>query len=125
MGRISAGNGIEAITNEESYSLFRDLLVPGNGKARFSLMAQGDSMLGAHIADGDLLVVEQDEDPPDGSVVAALLPDNVVTVKRLFREGDRIRLRAENDAYEDITVPAGDVRVQGRILHVIHPPRRS
>ncbi len=125
LGKIAAGNGIEAIASEESYSLFRELLAPGNSKARFSLVAQGDSMFAAHIADGDLLVVEQDEDPPDGAVVAALLPGNVVTVKRLFREGDRIRLKAENDAYEDIVVPGDDLRVQGRVLHVIHPPRRG
>lgn len=125
LGKIAAGNGIEAIANEESYSLLRELLPSGNGKERFSLVAEGDSMLGARIADGDLLLVEQDEDPPDGTVVAALLPGNVVTVKRLLREGNLVRLKAENDAYEDIVAPGDGIRVQGRILQVIHPPGRS
>ena len=48
-------------------------------------------MIGAHIADGDLLIVEEDEDPPDGTVVVALLGDGEeVTVKRLYREGDNL-----------------------------------
>jgi repressor LexA len=81
-------------------------------------------MIGAHIADGDLLVVEEDEDPPDGTVVVALLRGGEeVTVKRLYREGGNVRLRPENGDHEDLVLPAGDVRIQGRVVYVVHPPR--
>src|SRR5215216_4484801 len=81
-------------------------------------------MIAAHIADGDLLVVEEDEDPPDGAVVAALIGGGEeVTVKRLYREGDLLRLRPENGDHEDLVVPAEDVSIQGRVVYVVHPPR--
>src|SRR5918995_1224484 len=68
---------------------------------RYLLRVVGQSMIGAHIADGDLLVVEEDEDPPDGAVVAALIGGGEeVTVKRLYREGDLLRLRPENGDHE-------------------------
>jgi repressor LexA len=81
-------------------------------------------MVGARIEDGDLLVVEEDEIPPDGAVVVALLEDEV-TVKRLYREGAKVRLRPENGEHREIVVPAEEVRVQGRVLYVVHPPRRG
>ena len=81
-------------------------------------------MIGARMADGDLLVVEEDEAPPAGAVVAALIGDGEeVTVKRLYREGDFLRLRPENGDHEDLVVPAEDVAIQGRVVYVVHPPR--
>jgi repressor LexA len=57
----------------------------------------------ARIEDGDLLVVEEDENPPDGTVVVALLRNGEeATVKRLRREGETVRLRSQNGGYEDI-----------------------
>ncbi len=82
-------------------------------------------MIGARIEDGDLLVVEEDEDPPDGTVVVALLNGGEeVTVKKLYREGEMVRLRPHNGGHEDIVVSADEVRVQGRVVYVIHPPSR-
>lgn len=124
LGGIAAGPGIEAIGVDEVYSLFGDLLSPRSGKRRFLLTARGDSMVGAGIGDGDTLIMEEDESPPDGAVVAVLLPDGGVTVKRLFRDGERVRLRPENDAYEEMVLAAESVRVQGRVHRVLHPPRR-
>jgi repressor LexA len=81
-------------------------------------------MIGAHIADGDLLGVEDDEDPPDGAVVAALIGSGEeVTVKRLYREGNLLRLRPENGDHEDLVMPAENVTIQGRVVYVVHPPR--
>ena len=80
-------------------------------------------MTGARIEDGDLLVVEQDEDPLDGTVVVALLNrGEEVTVKKLYREGEVVRLKPENGEHEDLIVPAQDVRIQGRVVYVVHPP---
>ena len=129
MGRIAAGRGLEAVTvGDEAYSLAAELVGSRSGRRRYLLRVVGQSMIGAHIADGDLLVVEEDEDPPDGAVVAALIGDGEeVTVKRLYRErgeaGDLLRLRPENGDHEDLIMPAEDVTIQGRVVYVVHPPR--
>lgn len=129
MGRIAAGRGLEAVAqSDEAYSLAAELLGSRTGRSRYLLRVVGESMIGAHIADGDLLVVEQDEDPPDGTVVAALIGNGEeVTVKRLYRErgeaGDLVRLKPENGDHEDLVVSADDVTLQGRVVYVVHPPR--
>jgi repressor LexA len=124
LGRIAAGRGLEAVAfGDEAYSLAAELLSVRSGRRRYLLRVVGQSMVGARIEDGDLLVVEEDEIPPDGAVVVALLGDgDEVTVKRLYREGAKVRLRPENGEHKEILVPADEVRVQGR---VVHPPRRG
>ena len=122
LGRVAAGRGLEAIADEEAYSLAGGLLSSRGGRRRYLLRVVGDSMVDARITDGDLLVVEEDEDPPDGEVVVALIGDGEeVTVKRIQREGERVRLKPQNGEHEDIVVSADDVVVQGRAVGVIHP----
>jgi repressor LexA len=125
MGRIAAGRGLEAVAADEAYSLASELLAARGGRRRYLLRVVGQSMVGARIEDGDLLVVEEDEAPPDGAVIVALLWDGEeVTVKRIYREeGNRVRLRPENGDHEELVLPAEDVRVQGRVFYVLHPPR--
>lgn len=124
MGRIAAGRGLEAVEAAEAYSLAAELLAARSGKRRYLLRVVGQSMVGARIEDGDLLVVEEDEDPPDGAVIVALLRGGEeVTVKRIYREGDRVRLRPENGDHEELVLPAEDVRIQGTVVYVVHPPR--
>lgn len=125
MGRIAAGRGLEAVAHgDEAYSLAAELMGSRTGRSRYLLRVVGQSMIEAHIGDGDLLVVEEDEDPPDGTVVAALIGNgDEVTVKRLYREGDKLRLRPENGGHEDLVLPAEEVEVQGRVVYVVHPPR--
>jgi repressor LexA len=126
LGRIAAGRGLEAVAvGDEAYSLAAELLLPRSGRHRYLLRVVGQSMTEARIEDGDLLVVEEDEDPADGAVVVALLRGEEATVKRLRREGETVRLRSQNGGYEDIVVPAEDVKVQGRVVYVVHPPSNS
>lgn len=124
LGRIAAGRGLEAVAYaDEAYSLASELLVPRSGRERYLLRVVGQSMTGARIEDGDLLVVEANESPDDGSVVVALLDGGEeVTVKRLYREGEFVRLRPQNGAHEDIVVSGERVRVQGEVVYVVHPP---
>ena len=123
LGRIAAGRGLEAVAaGEEAYSLAAELLSSRFGRQRYLLRVVGQSMVEARIEEGDLLVVEEDEDPPDGTVVVALLKGEEATVKRLRREGEKVRLRSQNGGHEDIVVPAEEVKVQGRVVYVIHPP---
>lgn len=126
LGRIAAGPGMEAVSVEESASLASEVFGPG----RFLLEARGQSMSGAGIEDGDLLLIVSDPSPPDGTIVAALLGGERVTVKRLFREvgdgGEVVRLRAENGEYRDIVVAASEVEIQGRVELILRRPwRRS
>jgi repressor LexA len=128
LGRIAAGRGLEAVATDEAYSLAAELLASGSGKRRYLLRVVGQSMVGARIEDGDLLVVEEDEIPPDGSVVVVLLREGEeVTVKRFYREGETLRLRPEAPPgeYEEMVVPAEEARVQGRVVYVLHPPGRK
>jgi repressor LexA len=128
LGKIAAGRGLEAVATDEAYSLAAELLSARSGRRRYLLRVVGQSMVGARIEDGDLLVVEEDESPPDGSIVVVLLREGEeVTVKRLFREGEMLRLRPEAPPgeYEDLVVPAEEARVQGRVVYVLHPPGRK
>lgn len=126
LGRIAAGRGLEAVAaGDEAYSLAAELLLPNSGRRRYLLRVVGQSMTGARIEDGDLLVVEEDEDPPNGTVVVALLGNGEeATVKRLYREGEAIRLKPQNGGHEDIVLLGEDVEIQGRVIYVIHPPAR-
>ena len=98
LGRIDASRGLEAVvTGDEAYSLAAELLLPRSGRRRYLLRVVGQSMVGARIEDGDLLVVEEDQDPPDGTAVVALLrAGEMVTVKKLYREGETVRLKPQN-----------------------------
>lgn len=122
LGDIAAGQGLEVVGRDEIYSLITELASSRSGARRFVLRARGDSMIGAGIADGDELVVEYDESPPDGTIVVALIHGERATTKRLYREGELVRLAAENKDYEDIVVAAEDLVVQGRMVKVIHTP---
>jgi repressor LexA len=126
LGRIAAGRGLEAVAaGDEAYSLAAELLLPNSGRRRYLLRVVGQSMAGARIEDGDLLVIEEDEDPPNGTVVVALLGNGEeATVKRLYREGEAVRLKPQNGGHEDIVLLGEDVRIQGRVVYVIHPPAR-
>lgn len=125
MGRVAAGPAIEAIVDEGgASSLAADLLVPRPGRRRYTVTATGDSMTGARIEEGDTLLIEENEDPPDGTVVLALLHGEQVTVKRLYRDGDRVRLRYQNGEPREIVLPAGEVGIQGEVVKVIHSPGR-
>lgn len=126
MGNIAAGRGLEAVSTEEAFSLSAELLYPVSGKQRHLLRVVGESMIGANIHDGDLLVIEECEDPPEGTIVVALLESEEVTVKRLYREEGKngssasVRLRPENPDYEEIVLAAGEVKVQGKVVWVLH-----
>ncbi|MEW6766004.1 MAG: translesion error-prone DNA polymerase V autoproteolytic subunit [Pseudomonadota bacterium] len=89
-------------------------------EATFFLRVTGDSMLGAGIHDGDLLVVDRALDPADGKIVIAVL-DGELTVKRLERRGGRVRLLPENPAFPAIEVSnEQDLVIWGVVTSVIH-----
>lgn len=128
LGRAAAGPGIEAIVDGNfaggTSNLAADLLVSSKDRRRYTVTAHGTSMTGARIEEGDVLLVEENEDPPDGTVVLALLNGETATVKRLYRDGENVKLRYQNGESREIVMPAEDVQVQGEIIRVIHAPGR-
>lgn len=115
MGEIAAGQPIEAY--EEAAET---LEVPRSMDARedsYVLRVRGRSMIDALIDDGDFVIVQPQATARDGDIVVALLEDNGVTLKRFFREKDRIRLQPANAEMEPIY--ATDVQIQGKVVGVI------
>ncbi|MFO7548366.1 MAG: transcriptional repressor LexA [Acidimicrobiia bacterium] len=116
VGRIAAGSPILAEEDiEDVVPLPVDLV--GTGPV-FMLRVRGDSMTGAGILDGDLVVVRRQPDAVDGEIVAALVNGEEATVKRLHRRDGRVVLRSENPAYPDMTFEDG-VEVLGKIVSVL------
>jgi repressor LexA len=85
--------------------------------ATFLLRVKGDSMTGAGILDGDLALIRPQPTAQNGEIVVALI-DGEATLKRFFREADRIRLQPENPALEPIVVRpgAGEVLLVGKVV---------
>lgn len=97
-----------------------DLLVRHQA-ATYFVRAAGDSMIGAGIHSGDILVVDRALEPRHDSVIIAVL-NGELTVKRLFRRGERLLLVPDNPAFEPIEVTAEmDFEIWGVVAHVIHP----
>jgi repressor LexA len=115
LGRIAAGQPIEAVENPETLSL-GDIT---RSKDVFVLQVKGESMRDEHIVDGDYVLVEKTESARDGEIVVALVDGTDATLKRLFREGSNIRLQPSNAAMKPIVVPAKSVQVQGRVIGVL------
>lgn len=112
-GVIAAGSPIEAVEDRaESYLLPRELVPPD----AFALRVRGDSMVDDHILDGDLVIVRPDERIRDGDVAVALLEDGTATLKRVFREKNRVRLQPANATMKPFY--ATSVRIQGKVVGV-------
>jgi repressor LexA len=83
----------------------------------FALEVRGDSMIGRHILDGDVVVVEHGQTPRNGDVVAALI-DGESTLKTYMAEKGKPYLRAENPRYPKL-IPAGELVIQGVVVALI------
>lgn len=99
LGKITAGNPIEAIENPNEYFSLPAYLVPKD-KEIFTLNVSGDSMINAGILDGDIVIVERRNTARNGEIVVAMTEDNEVTLKTFYKEDGHIRLQPENDTME-------------------------
>lgn len=113
LGAIAAGFPIEAIRTRETLSIPRDMVGPNT----FALKVHGDSMIDEGILDGDYVVVEKITNPRNGDVVVALIDNNNVTLKKFYREKNRIRLQPANAKYGAIY--AVNPTIQGKVKGVI------
>jgi repressor LexA len=114
---VRAGEPILAVENVEGYiSLDRSFLSSENV---FLLRVQGDSMVEAHIQDGDFALVKPQPSAENGEIVVALIEDEA-TIKRIFKKRDLIRLEPANPAMEPIVVRKGEKRVKivGKVVGI-------
>ena len=119
LSRISAGFPSPADDYVESRLSLDEHLV-SRPEATFFLRVQGDSMVGAGIHDGDLLIVDKSLMPQHGSIVIAEIHGEL-TVKRLHRKNGEISLRAENPAYRAIPInEESQLVVWGVVTNVVH-----
>ncbi len=114
LGRVSAGPLSTAVEDLEGYV---SVEVRGAGGEYFALRVRGDSMVGAAILPGDLVVVKRQPDAENGDIVVALVGEEA-TVKRLKKVGGRVELHAENPAYDPIVLEGSEVEVLGKVVEV-------
>ncbi|HYA95470.1 MAG TPA: transcriptional repressor LexA [Terriglobales bacterium] len=115
LGRIAAGRPVEALENPETISL-ADFT---RSKEVFVLQVKGDSMQDEAILDGDYILVEKTSAVRNGEIVVALVDGTESTLKRIYKEGDKVRLQPSNAAMQPVIVPAAAVQVQGRVIGVL------
>ena len=113
LGKITAGNPIEAIENPEEEFTLPTYLIP-KGKDVFALSVSGESMINAGIHDGDIVIVARQKTARNGEIVVAMNDDNEVTLKTFYKESDHIRLQPENDTMEPIIL--NNVSILGKAI---------
>jgi len=117
VGRVTAGDPILAIENIEGYVNFDRNLV--SSEDVFLLRVKGDSMIDAHIQDGDFALVKPQKDAENGEIVVALIDDEA-TIKRIFKKRNLIRLEPANPNMEPIVIKKGEkkVTIVGKVIGI-------
>ncbi len=115
LGSVAAGKPLLSEENLDGYiNLTEPFVRPG--KSYFALRVRGQSMSNAGILDGDLAVVEQASNAADGQIVVAVI-DDAITLKRYYKESQRVRLQPENPAFQAIYCT--DVRIVGILSNIV------
>jgi repressor LexA len=120
LGKIAAGSPIFAVEQREDVIPVRPEWLAAKGGDVFALRVSGDSMIEAHIADGDLVLVRKQASAVAGDIVAALVDDEA-TVKRFAVESGTILLKPEHPTMKPIVVDPqrADFRILGKVIGLI------
>jgi len=110
LGFIAAGAPIDVVEQHEEIDVPASLVTR---RPCYVLQVKGNSMIEDHILSGDFIVVEKADTADDGEVVVALIDGTSATLKRMYREKNRIRLEPANSAMKPIYVK--DVAIQGKV----------
>lgn len=113
LGKITAGNPIEAIERPGEYFSLPAYLIPNN-KEVFTLLVSGNSMINAGIFDGDIVIVEKQNTARNGEIVVAMTDENEVTLKTFYKEANYFRLQPENDTMDPIIL--NNVTILGKAI---------
>lgn len=116
LGFIAAGQPIMPYTDPDATVKIAPAMLSGK-KRSYVLQVKGDSMIEDGILDGDYVIIEEQNIARDGEIVVALLDNGLATLKRYYKEPDRIRLEPANSAMEPIY--STDVKIQGKCVGVI------
>ena len=124
LGRIAAGLPLLAEENREGDLPIAPSALAGGGEGVFALRVRGDSMINAHICDGDLVIVRRQESAQPHDIVVALVGaggEAEATVKRFLRDGERVVLKPEHPTMAPIVIEPGEreVRVLGKVVGVL------
>jgi repressor LexA len=119
VGRIAAGEPIEAVETREWVDVAETLGIGDARRSLYLLRVTGDSMIEDGIFDGDYVVVEERSTADNGETVVALLPDGSATLKRFYREKRRIRLEPANARLKPIYI--SDMSIRGVVRGVVRP----
>lgn len=121
MGWIAAGEPIHAVVEKQEVSV-PDFFMK-RGKQYFVLHVRGDSMIEDEIADNSLIICEARESAENGEKIVALIDGDKATVKRIYHEGDRIRLQPANPLHKPIYIePNQTLDIQGVVVGIFHKP---
>ena len=122
-GQIPAGMSAAAEQDIEGHvSLDARSANVSRNHGTFALRVRGDSMIGAHILDGDIVILEQSKDVHNGDIVAALI-DGETTLKRYVVDHGRPYLKAENPRYPNL-IPARELKIQGVMVSLVRKHER-
>ncbi|HBQ50479.1 repressor LexA [Candidatus Daviesbacteria bacterium RIFCSPLOWO2_01_FULL_38_10] len=116
LGFIAAGSPIMTYTDPDATLNIPPAMISGK-KRSFVLQVKGDSMIEDGILDGDFVIIEEQLEAFDGDIVVALLNNGLATLKRFFKEPNRIRLEPANSSMSPIY--STDVKIQGKCVGVI------
>jgi repressor LexA len=123
LGRVAAGQPIEAILSHETIAVPRDMT--GRGRM-YALRVRGDSMIEENIQDDDIIIVSAQQTAENGQVVVALIDGNYATVKKFYREPDFIRLEPANPQFKPIFIKTPErIQIQGIVRGLIRKYNHS
>lgn len=122
LGRIAAGQPLLAEENREGELPIVAGALPGRGEDLFALRVRGESMISAHICDGDLVLVRRQDSAQLNDIVVTLVESDAgdeATVKRFQRDGERVVLKPEHPTMAPIVVDARAVRILGKVVGLL------
>ncbi len=116
LGFIAAGQPIEPYTDPNATIMVGTDMMPSRGKS-YVLQVKGDSMIEDGILNGDYVVIKEQQIANDGDIVVAILDNGFATLKRLFREKNRVRLQPANSTMSPIY--ATNVTIKGKVVGIV------
>jgi repressor LexA len=116
LGFIAAGQPIQTFTDPNSTLSVAPSMISAK-KPTYVLQVRGESMIEDGILDGDFVIVERQNTARNGDIVVAILENGLATLKRFYKEPDRIRLEPANSTMQPIYTK--EVEIQGKVIGVI------
>ena len=116
LGFIAAGQPIQTFTDPNSTLSVAPSMISAK-KPTYVLQVRGESMIEDGILDGDFVIVERQDSARNGDIVVAILENGLATLKRFYKEPDRIRLEPANSTMQPIYTK--EVEIQGKVIGVI------